>query len=1138
MAVDLSGQTLDHYQIERLLGQGGMGAVYQAMDTRLERQVALKIMHANLAAQPEFQSRFLTEARASARLDHPNIVRVLSFDLIGGQLFLVMELVRGGSLRHYMKRLYAEKKYLQLAETLELMRQLTNALHYAHQQGMVHRDIKPDNVLLKRGNDDTITAGNPNAFQVVLTDFGLAKLVETSAYSITGQPMGTLPYMSPEQCLGETVDVRTDIYALGVMLYELAVGQLPYQPKSLTEAIRMHTRDPLPSALTVRPGLPAALDRVIEKCLAKNADDRYQTAGELARELQGLQRSISSEELTLIEGQPQTTDSLTTYLMSRPNEAPMPAFTPSPPLPHQAGRDRLSIAAEGKAQRTLSIEKDFMLIGREPGIDIELNSNNVSRQHARIERSYDGQYRVTDLGSRNGTYIGQTRLPANVPAPWNGVDPLKIGEFWLRLEAGRKREDSTQPIRIHNSMPAQQMTQAYSMPNPSAYDSSMGTVGMTMPSDAVRVAPGGTASTTVEIVNQSQFVDHFVPRLTGLPQEWYTLSTTPLQLMPNERVTLNVQFHPPPMSNSAAGTYPFQVQLESQTQRGATTVVRSTLHIGAYYNHQVDMQPKRVRLGTAPILSISNGGNAPTEYYLSGADREGVIQFGFAPERVLVNPGQTAQVPVRMLSPGRALFGGANVMPFNVQVRPLDGSDRVFDQQGELVKSARFPAWMPALLLPLCGLIGVLALVFSQDQTRRANEAATAAAGTAIALNAGADTDGDGLTNGDEVRLGTDLNSPDTDNDGLTDAVEANEQETNPLQRDTDRDGLPDGQEVNEAGTDPQERDSDGDGLTDGQEVNTERTNPLDRDSDDDGISDGADTSPISTSTPPPPTVDLVGTQGAINAQNAATQTAFANLVAATQTALGNQVVATQTAIAQAATLYAITDTDGDGLTNQAEGTNGTDPNNPDTDGDGFLDGFDPAPLLPPTATFTPVPGDPPVFDPGILNPGVLDSGIFIVTPMIFNADLVLANPGILAFALLRPASDPSYGTFDLNNGFVPDPFTLSVTSGGSLDVSALGITGVAPYETCQGFAPSAPHVRLNWNTATNGRLRFSFTGDGDTTLIVHDPFDQWFCNDDADGTNPAISLESAASGEYTIWVGSYTQDAAVTGTLAISEFP
>src|SRR5215213_7878012 len=181
------GKTIENYRIDRFLGQGGMAAVYEATDVKAQRKVAIKIMHPHLAAQEQFQQRFLQEARAIDRLDHPNIVHVLNVNYFDGELCIIMELVTGGSLRDYMKLVRDEGKFIELTEAIDLTRQMADALHYAHQQGMIHRDFKPDNVVLRP---------NPSGqgYQPVLTDFGLAKLAESGDIFATNQPVGTYPY--------------------------------------------------------------------------------------------------------------------------------------------------------------------------------------------------------------------------------------------------------------------------------------------------------------------------------------------------------------------------------------------------------------------------------------------------------------------------------------------------------------------------------------------------------------------------------------------------------------------------------------------------------------------------------------------------------------------------------------------------------------------------------------------------------------------------------------------------------------------------------------------------------------------------------------------------------------------------------
>src|SRR5512134_1744127 len=260
----MRGQQFGHYRIDRLIGQGGMGAVYEASDVRTNQKAAVKIMRPNLAEQERFRQRFQQEAQLAARLKHPNVVEVYDFGQQGRMLYLAMELVPF-SLRSYLRHLYREGKIIDLNEALELGRQVAEALAYAHQQNMVHRDVKPDNILLRPSS----SAGKYTAFRALLTDFGLARLIEGSTQSMHHPPAGTYAYMSPEQLQGKPAKQASDIYSLGVMLYELAAGRLPFhpEPKTLAEAARAHMEQTPPRPSTINPSIPAEVEQLIMKCL-------------------------------------------------------------------------------------------------------------------------------------------------------------------------------------------------------------------------------------------------------------------------------------------------------------------------------------------------------------------------------------------------------------------------------------------------------------------------------------------------------------------------------------------------------------------------------------------------------------------------------------------------------------------------------------------------------------------------------------------------------------------------------------------------------------------------------------------------------------------------------------------------------
>jgi serine/threonine-protein kinase len=262
---DLIGMTIGGYQIVEKIGMGGMAVVYKAYQPSLDRDVAIKILPSYYAEQDEsFITRFKREARAIARLRHPNILMVMDSGDHEGIAYIVMEYVNAGTLKDHLT------EPLSLSGIYPIINQIAKALDYAHGEGVVHRDVKPSNILM------------PKPDWALLTDFGLAKMVGGSMLTQSGITVGTPAYMSPEQGSGKKIDARTDVYALGVMLYEMVVGEVPYQAETPMAVVVKHIVDPLPMPRSKNPDVPEALQRVILKALAKEPDDRYQSAGEIA----------------------------------------------------------------------------------------------------------------------------------------------------------------------------------------------------------------------------------------------------------------------------------------------------------------------------------------------------------------------------------------------------------------------------------------------------------------------------------------------------------------------------------------------------------------------------------------------------------------------------------------------------------------------------------------------------------------------------------------------------------------------------------------------------------------------------------------------------------------------------------------
>lgn len=266
------GTTLGRYQILEPLGSGGMATVYKAYEPSLDRTVALKVIRAGFAEDPDFAARFRREAQAVAKLEHPNIVHVYAFEETDGRLYLAMQYLEGGTLKDRIAQLSPGER-APWPEAASIVSQVAEALSYAHEQGVVHRDMKPSNIML---------TGSGRA---VVTDFGIAKIVGTAALTQTGVGIGTPEYMAPEQGAGTKIDHRADIYALGVVAYELLTGRVPFTADTPFAVVAAHMRDPLPLPTTLNPAIPGGAERALLKALAKDPTQRFATAPEFAAAL-------------------------------------------------------------------------------------------------------------------------------------------------------------------------------------------------------------------------------------------------------------------------------------------------------------------------------------------------------------------------------------------------------------------------------------------------------------------------------------------------------------------------------------------------------------------------------------------------------------------------------------------------------------------------------------------------------------------------------------------------------------------------------------------------------------------------------------------------------------------------------------
>ena len=411
-----AGTRLEHFRITSLLGCGGMADVYRAEDERLGRGVALKVLPPAFARDGERAARFDREVRAAAGLAHPNIVPVFHVGHDAGLHFYVMALLPGGDLK---ARIRVRPEGLPPAEALGVVAATAKALNYAHGRGMVHRDVKPENILFTED-------GTPQ-----LTDFGIVRAVG-SAGRITeeGMSIGSPHYMSPEQAQGEEVDGRGDLYSLGVVLFELLTGEVPFDAPDTLSVAEAHVNEPAPS-------LPAPLavhQPLLDRLLAKSPGDRFASGGEVVAACR-----------TQAGSKPTAAAAVASFPLSSLAAPVAPASPPpvsrnarSAPRTHRAADGSWwLLGVEGSMRDELVAVGDELHVGRDPSCGLLLDDPGVSRRHATFVRRPDGTLELTDAGSTNGTL--RNDVPLAGPATLDAGDTVQFSDQVFRV--GWKAEE-------------------------------------------------------------------------------------------------------------------------------------------------------------------------------------------------------------------------------------------------------------------------------------------------------------------------------------------------------------------------------------------------------------------------------------------------------------------------------------------------------------------------------------------------------------------------------------------------------------------------------------------------------------------------------------------------------------------------
>jgi len=407
MTTNLVGQTLGQYKLVEVVGEGGLAAVYKAYQMSLKRWVAVKVLH---EGYEETLARFRREAEAIARLRHRNILVIYEYGEQQGYPYIVMELVEQGTLKDYLG-----DEPMDWGKAVRLIIPVAEALHYAHQQGLIHRDIKPSNILM------------PQEDWPLLADFGLVKVPDAEqALTATGIVMGTPAYMAPEQAGGVVIDHRADMYALGVILFRMITGRLPFDYENPHLLMMAHLSELPPSPRQFNPACPPELESIILTTLRKEPDERYP---DLQTMVNALKYILNASTVAVSSADPTFTE-----MLDRPSGTMQLALDRNQAQVEPVARILLS--AQNVTIDLPEPQEGGLVIGRTHGgiqADIDLGPYDaagagISRQHARLIRQ-GTDWLIEDLSSLNGTYVNNVKLTPGVSLPLKNGDIIRCSRM-------------------------------------------------------------------------------------------------------------------------------------------------------------------------------------------------------------------------------------------------------------------------------------------------------------------------------------------------------------------------------------------------------------------------------------------------------------------------------------------------------------------------------------------------------------------------------------------------------------------------------------------------------------------------------------------------------------------------------------
>ncbi len=677
------------YQLHHRLGAGRLGDVYKGVDTKLDRQVAVKLIKPEIAAKAEVASRFAPTVRALGRVTHLGLLHIVDFGQDEEGLYTVTELIEGPSLAFLFEEMRTHSQWLALAEALDLVRLVAQAADALYSQTNQALRIMPEKIKF-RGMAGYALPAEISPMQPVITDLCLDPLLRMNLLVQLLANSPTLPYFAPEEILGDGTDIRSTVYGLGVLAFELVTGRPLFAAQTIGEAVDMHLNRGLPSPQLLQPALPTALAALITKALARKPVERPPVPRAFLDELNSISITLAAEAIppTAIGGainlhalceQGKVAYAAVGVLLPA-NVVSQPA---PPPLAAQMPEKRrgIQLVAPDGTETFVHLSKAVITVGRAPDNDLVIDHPRVSRKHARIEAT-GGDYRIHDLKSGNGTYVDEQRVPPEGVLAWPAAAQVRIGDHVLLFHT-EVEPLALQLVAALPPPPALIQIQNLGITIERSRLSVSGdgaSAAFYLPQSAVVVDPGAQTTISVVLLNLQTTATTFAIAVKGPPLPWVTVNPTVYELQGNEQHVATIEITPPRVRQSRAGTYSLQLEVTDRQQPAQVAAAEVKLKVKPFTDFHVEWPSPQTQVGDPLPVRIENRGNTPQSFKVMWWEEGGQdLLFEPAEAKLDLLPGETKAVQTVAVLRTQRWLGATKAHKIKIQIsapgrtQPWDG---------------------------------------------------------------------------------------------------------------------------------------------------------------------------------------------------------------------------------------------------------------------------------------------------------------------------------------------------------------------------------------------------------------------------------------------------------------------------------